>query len=87
VSPAHTAGPIEMLFELWTRVGPGNHVLDAVQMPCGKGQLWRRKGRPIVKYRDTLRLSVQKKAESIKMPFGLWARMGPGKHVFAYGEE
>jgi len=39
VSPAHTAGPIEMPFELWTRVGPGNHVLDGVQIPRGKGQL------------------------------------------------
>ena len=29
----------------------------------------------------------KKTAESIEMPFGLWARMGPGKHVFAYGEE
>jgi len=28
VSLAKTAEPIEMLFELRTRVGPGNHVLD-----------------------------------------------------------
>ena len=28
VSPAKTAEPIEMLFDLRTRVGPGNHVLD-----------------------------------------------------------
>jgi len=28
-------------------------------------------GRPIVKYRETLRSSVQK-AKSIKMPFGFW---------------
>jgi len=28
VSPAQTAEPIEMLFGLRTRVGPGNHVLN-----------------------------------------------------------
>ena len=28
VSPAKTAAPIEMLFGLRTRMGPGNHVLD-----------------------------------------------------------
>ena len=28
VSPAKTAEPIEILFGLWTRVGPRNHVLD-----------------------------------------------------------
>jgi len=28
VSPPQMAGPIEMPFELWTRMGPGNHVLD-----------------------------------------------------------
>jgi len=30
VSAAKTAGPIEMPFGLWTRVGPTNHVLDGV---------------------------------------------------------
>jgi len=39
------------------------------------------KERPIVKYRDTPRSSVQKTAEPIKLPFGLWARMGPRNHV------
>jgi len=28
VSPAKTAEAIEMPFELWTQVGPMNHVLD-----------------------------------------------------------
>jgi len=28
VSPAKTAEPIDMPFWVWTRVGPGNHVLD-----------------------------------------------------------
>jgi len=42
-------------------------------------------GASIVKYRDILRSSVQKTAESIEKPFGLWIRIGPGNHVFAYG--
>jgi len=32
VSPAKMAEPIEMLFGLWTLVGPGNHVLDGVHI-------------------------------------------------------
>jgi len=38
VSPAKAAEPIEMPFGLRTQVGPGNHVLDGVQIPHGKGQ-------------------------------------------------
>jgi len=38
VSPAKTVEPIEMPFGLMIRVGPGNHVLDGVQIPRGKGQ-------------------------------------------------
>jgi len=41
-------------------VGPGNHVLDGVQIPHGKGQFFEGEGRPIVKYRDTLRSSLCK---------------------------
>jgi len=37
VSPAQTAAPIEMPFELWTWVGPGNHVFDDVQVAHGTG--------------------------------------------------
>jgi len=37
VSPAKTDEPTEMPFGLWTRVGPRNHVLDAVQIPMGMG--------------------------------------------------
>ena len=33
VSPAKTAEPIEMPFGLRTLVGPGNRVLDGVQIP------------------------------------------------------
>jgi len=43
-----------------------------------------RKGRPIVKYRDTV-VSCAKTAEPIEMPFGFWARMGPMNHVLDGG--
>ena len=32
VSSAITAEPIEMPFDVWTRVGPSKHVLDGVQL-------------------------------------------------------
>jgi len=37
VNPTKTAEPIEMPFVLWTRVGPGNNVLDGVQIPMEMG--------------------------------------------------
>jgi len=60
VSPAKTAEPIELPFGLRTCVGPGNHVLDGGPDPHGKGQILGENGCPIVKYRDTLRSSVQR---------------------------
>jgi len=48
----------------------------------GKGQFCRGKGRPIVKYRDTLRsVPFAKTAEPIEMPFGLWVWMGRRNHA------
>jgi len=38
VNNAKTAKPIEMPFGSWTLVGRGNHVLDGVEIPHGKGQ-------------------------------------------------
>jgi len=72
VSTVKTAELIEMPFGMWTRVGPRKHVLDGVQIPIEKGN-FDGKGRPIIKYRDTLRSSVQKTSEPIDMPLGLWA--------------
>ena len=41
-------------------MGQENHVLDGgPDPPVGRGNFEKRKGRPIVKYRDTLRSSVQ----------------------------
>ena len=62
VSPAKTAAPIELPFGLKTWVGPGNHVLDAgPDPPMGRDKFLGENGRPIVKYRDTLRSSVQRR--------------------------
>jgi len=60
VSPAKTAAPIELPLELMTWVGPMNHVLDGgPDPPMGKGKFLGENGR--VKYRDTLRSSVQRR--------------------------
>jgi len=61
VSPAKTAGPINMPFGLWPRVGPRNHVLDgSPDSPMGRGNFEGEKRSPVVKYRDTLCWAVQK---------------------------
>ena len=62
VSPAKTAAPIEMQFGLRTRVSPRNHVLDGgPDPPMERGNFEGGKGRPIVKYRDSLRSSMYKR--------------------------
>jgi len=43
-SAAKTAEPIEMPFRLRTRVGPGNHALDGVQISSWEGAVLRGKG-------------------------------------------
>jgi len=53
VSPAKKAEAIDISFELRTRVGPRNHVLDGGLDPSGKGQFWGI-GTHNVKYRDFL---------------------------------
>jgi len=60
VSPAKTAEPIELPFGLRTWVCPGNHVLDGGPDPPMKRGKFLENGRLIVKYRDTLRSSVQR---------------------------
>jgi len=80
VSPAKTAEPIEMPFGLRTRVSPGNHVLDGVQI-----RPWERavfgggeKGRSIVMYRDILRPSVQKQLNQSRCHLGCGFRRAKG---------
>jgi len=35
VSRANMTEPIELVYGMWTQVGPSNHVLDGVQFPMG----------------------------------------------------
>ena len=74
--PAETAEPIEMLFGLRTRVGPGNHVLyGGPDIPEG-ANMWG-KGRPVVEYRDTVQSSVQKRLNRLRCRLGCglgWAQ-------------
>ena len=52
----------------------------------GRGNFQCGKGRPIVKYRDTVAICA-KTAELIEMPFGFWAWMGPRNHVLDGGPD
>jgi len=62
VSPAKTAKPIEMPFGLRTWVDPRDHVLDGgSDAPMGRGKFLGENGRPIVKYRDILWSSVERR--------------------------
>jgi len=62
VSPAKMAALIELPFGLRTWVGPGNRVLDGgSDPPMGRGKFFGENGRPILKYMDTLRSSVQRR--------------------------
>jgi len=54
------AAPMEMPFGLRTWVGPENQVLEGDPDPPWEGAILRGKGRPIVKYMDTLQTFVQK---------------------------
>jgi len=68
---------IEMSFGLRTLVCPGNHTLDGVQIPHGKGQFLGEKWRCIVKYRYTLQSFVQKRLNHLRGPLGCglgWAQ-------------
>jgi len=82
VIPAKTAEPIEMPFGLSTQVGPRNHVLDcAPDLPMGRGSFEKRKGRPIVKYRDTLRSSVLKQLNRSGCRLACELRLAPEINV------
>jgi len=62
VSPAKTAEPIEVPFGLRTWVGPRDHLLDGGSDPPWEGANFGEKnGRPIVKHRDILWSSVERR--------------------------
>jgi len=76
-----TAEPIDMPIAMLSEVGLGYHVLDGAHIRHTKGQFWGEKGWPIAKYRDCVPWAVQRIAEPIEMPFEIWTRMGPKKHL------
>jgi len=74
VNPAKTAEPNEMLFKLRT----GNHVLDGgAESPWEVAIFWG-KGHPIVKYKDTLRSSVQQQLNQSRCHLGLGLGLAQG---------
>jgi len=52
VSPAKTAEPFEMIFELWTLVGPSDNVLNGGPDPARERAILSGNEQPIVKYRE-----------------------------------
>jgi len=66
-------------------VGLGNHVLDGVQIPHGKRQIFGGEWASHCKVLGHSMVICAKTAEPIRMPFGLWARMGRRNHVLDGG--
>ena len=64
---------------------PGNHVLDGVQIPHGKGQIFEGEWASHCKVRGHSTVVCAKTAEPIGVPFGLWAPMGRRNHVLDGG--
>jgi len=70
-----------MLLRLWTRVGQGNHVLDGGPDPPCEGAVSRGKKAAHGKVYGLSAVSCVKTVEPIEVPFGIWTRVGPRKHV------
>ena len=84
VSPAKTAEVIVIPFGMWTLMGPGNHVL--VGGPDLKGTILNGGGRPIIKYRDSLLWTVQKRLYRLRFSLWCWVgRVTPWNHVLDGG--
>ena len=66
-------------------MGPGNHVLDGVQIPPWEGANFLGEWASYCKVQGHSTVVCAKTAEPIGMPFGLWARMGPRNHVLDGG--
>jgi len=77
---AKVAEPIEILFGLWTRVGPRKHVLDGAQIPMRRGNNIRGKDVPGHARRHSA-ASCAKMAEPIDLQFGLWTRVDRTRHT------
>ena len=77
VSPAKTAEPIEMLFELRTQVGPGNYVPDGGLDTPWKVAILRGERASHCQVLEHSAVICAKTAEPIEMTSGLWVWMGP----------
>jgi len=62
-----------------SRVDPRSHVLDGVQIPCGKGQFLGARICPNMP--DDTTVSCAQTAGPIEMPFGLWTWVGPRNRI------
>jgi len=79
VSLAETAEPIELPFGLRTWIGPENHVLaGGPDPPAERGNFEGGKGHPIVKCRNTVRSSVQKRLNQSRCRLGCGLRWSQG---------
>jgi len=83
------AGPIEMPFALWTRVGSRKYVLDGSRSPCEEAII---RGKDMPGHERHSAVSCAKMAETIDLPYGLWTRVGrrkvtlvpPGEYDWSY---
>jgi len=64
-----------------SRVDPRNHVLDGVQIPHGKGQIWGEEHAQTYSMTLWCELCKSSWTNVINIPFGLWTQLGPRKHV------
>ena len=86
LSPAKTAEPIEVVFGLWSRVGPKNRVLDGVQIPQRKGAILRGEMAAHSNVQGYPAVICAKTAVLIEMQFGMRSQVGPGNHMLDRGE-
>ena len=71
-----------MPFRLETRVGARNHVLDGGPgLPNRRGNFEALEEAAYCKLYGFSAVTCAKTAEPIEIPFGLWTRVGPRKHV------
>jgi len=85
LSVCHTSEPCKIGCTNWDAVwvedlsGPKEACIRwGSRSPHGKGEFWGGKGRPIVKFRDTLRLSVQKRLNQSRWRLGCGLRLAQG---------
>ena len=83
MSCAKTAELIEMPFRLWTSVGSSKHnyIRWGHRSHHMNGQFEGVEGAAHCKMQQLSAVSCEKMAVLIEMPFGIWTRVGPRKHV------